>query len=121
MGMGIPQEKISAFDHHSSIELNFKNINPIIITTTNNMTWMWSTLEKLNSGNITFHAGHLLESLQHALPGVLTGQAVLGKEVDHYEIKALLTEEYTESPEKLSLALNEFYNLMTSIHNRLSN
>ena len=120
MSLGIPQERIATFDHHSSIELNFKTINPIIITITDNMAWMWSTLENLNSGNITFHAENLLDSLQHALPGVLTGQAVLGKANDGYEIKALLAEECIESPDKLSLAVHEFYNLMTSIHNRLS-
>lgn len=84
------------------------------------MTWMWSELEDLNSFNINFHAGNLLESLQHALPGVLTGQAVLGKANDRYEIKALLAEECIESPDKLRVALDEFYRLMTSIHNKLN-
>lgn len=120
MSLGVPKERIGAFDHHSSIELNFKTISPIIITIDNNMVWMWSKLENLNSANITFHAENLLDSLQHALPGVMTGQAVLGKANDGYEIKALLAEECIESPDKLSLALDEFYSLMTSIHNRLN-
>lgn len=120
MNLGVPQERIGAFDHHSSIELNFKSINPIIITANNNMVWMWSELKTLNSFNIKFHAENLLDSLQHALPGVVTGQAVLGKANDCYEIKALLAEECIGSPDKLHLALDEFYSLIMSIHNKLN-
>lgn len=121
ISLGVRQDIIGAFDHHSSIELNFKSINPIIITIKSNMAWMWSELESLSSANINFHAGSLLNALQYALPGVLTGQAVLGKANDNYEIKALLTEECIQSSDKLSLALNEFYRLMTSIQNELNN
>lgn len=120
ISLGIPQERVGAFDHHSSIELNFKTISPITITTKNNRVWMWSKLEDLNSFNINSHAEQLLESLQHALPGVLTGQAVLGKANDCYEIKALLAEECIESPDTLRLALDEFYRLTISIHNILN-
>lgn len=84
------------------------------------MTWMWSEIENLNSFNINFHAESLLDSLQHALPGVLTGQAVLGKANDCYEIKALLSQGCVESPDKLRQVLDEFYRLMTSIHNTLN-
>jgi len=118
--LGISEEKIDAFDHHSSIELCFTTINPIIITLKNNRVWMWSKLEDLNSFNITIHAENLLNTLQHALPGVLTGQAVLGKTNDGFEIKALLAEECIESPDELRLALDEFYNLTMSIHNILN-
>lgn len=118
--LGISQEKIDTFDHHSSIELNFTTINPIIITVKNNRVWMWSKLEDLNSFNINIHAENLLDTLQHALPGVLTGQAVMGKANDGFEIKALLAEECIESPDELRLALDEFYNLTMSIHNILN-
>ncbi|WP_085621883.1 MULTISPECIES: hypothetical protein [unclassified Pseudomonas] len=118
--LGASQERINAFDHHSSIELNFKTINPIIITIKGNMTWMWSELKDLNSLNINFHAEKLLDSLQHALPGVLTGQAVLGKANDCYEIKALLAEECIESPDQLRLALDAFYSLIISIQQKLN-
>ena len=118
--LGISEEKIDTFDHHSSIELNFKTINPIIITIKKNRVWMWSKLEDLNSFNINIHAENLLDTLQHALPGVLTGQAVMGKANDGFEIKALLAEECIESPDELRLALDEFYNLTMSIHNILN-
>jgi len=81
---------------------------------------MWSKLEDLNSFNINIHAENLLDTLQHALPGVLTGQAVMGKANDGFEIKALLAEECIESPDELRLALDEFYNLTMSIHNILN-
>jgi hypothetical protein len=118
--LGVPPEKIGAFDHHSSIELKFKIINPIIITTNNNMVWIWTELKDLNSVNVNFHAANLLDALQYALPGVLTGQAVLGKANDCYEIKALLADECVESPDKLHRALDEFYSLIMSIHNILN-
>ncbi|MBH3392126.1 hypothetical protein I5S62_23765 [Pseudomonas putida] len=117
ISLGVRQETIGAFDHHSSIELNFKNINPIMITIKNDMAWMWSEIRNLNSFNINLHAESLVDLLQHALPGILTGQAVLGKANDGYEIKALLAEECVGSPDTLRLALDEFYRLMTSIQN----
>lgn len=120
ISLGLPPERIGTFDHHSSIELNFKTISPIIITIKNDMTWIWSKLEDLNSINISFHAEKLLDLLQHALPGVLTGQAVLGKANNGYEIKALLAEECIESPDTLRLALNEFYSLIMSVHKVLN-
>lgn len=120
ISLGVPEKRIGAFDHHSSIELNFKIINPIIITTNNNRTWIWSELKGLNSLNINFYAANLLDAIQYALPGVLTGQAVLGKANDCYEIKALLADECVESPDELRRALDEFYSLTLSIHNILN-
>ncbi|MFK3816423.1 hypothetical protein ACI2KG_07415 [Pseudomonas sp. NPDC089407] len=120
ISLGLPPERIGAFDHHSSIELNFKTITPINVSIKNNMTWMWTELEGLNSFNINLHAEYLLDLLQHALPGVLTGQAVLGKANDCYEIKALLTDECIKTPDQLRVALDAFFNLILSIQNKLN-
>lgn len=116
---GVSEQRLGEFDQHSSLELNFKNIGPIFIAVKSNMIWMWSELRVLNGSNIKFHAGTLIDLLQHALPGVVTGQVVLGKGDESYEVKALLEEECARSPDKLSLALDEFYGLLTSIHAEL--
>ncbi|WP_196303964.1 hypothetical protein [Chromobacterium violaceum] len=120
LSFGIPQERINKFDQHSSLEISFKNIDPIFITMKNNMVWMWSDVKLLNGSNINFHARALLDVLQHALSWVVTGQAILGKGDSGYEIKALLDEEFIGSPEKLCLALNEFYSLIRDIHIKIT-
>lgn len=119
INFGVSEQRLGEFDRHSSLELNFKNISPIFIVVKSNMIWMWSELRVLNGSNIKFHAGTLIDLLQHALPGVVTGQVVLGKGAEFYEVKALLEEECVRSLDKLSLALDEFYSLLTSIHEKL--
>ena len=118
LNIGISKEHIGAFDLHSSMEINFKTINPIFITVENDRVWMWSQLKK--HFTIDFHARELLGLLQHALPWVVTGQAVLGKGQDGYEVKALLVVDCIVSPEKLQSALDGFYSLMVSIDSKLN-
>ena len=116
--IGISKENIGAFDLHSSIEINFKTISPIIFTVENDKVWMWSQLK--SHFNVDVHAQKLLGLLQHALPWVVTGQAVFGKGRAGYEIKALLAVDCIVSPEKMQGALNGFYRLMVSIDNTLN-
>lgn len=116
LDLGVRPEQIGYFDRHSSIALNFKMISPIMLTADHHGVWMWSELKNLNSATLNIHAEKLLLLLQHALPSVVTGQPVLGKGLRGYEVKALLDDACMGSAKTLQVALDGFFNLMTSLH-----
>ncbi|AZF43527.1 hypothetical protein C4J87_3384 [Pseudomonas sp. R1-43-08] len=116
MDFGVPQEQIGHFDRHSSIVLNFKTISPIMLTAVHHRVWMWSELTTLNGATLNTHAEKLLLALQYPLPSVVTGQAVLGKGLRGYEVKALLDDTCSGSATHLQGALDGFFRLMISLH-----
>lgn len=112
INMGVPSNHIDPFTQHSTIELTFKEIDPIWITVKNHQVWVWARLTALNATNIGFHSRVLIDLLQHPLPGVLTGQVVIGKREDTYEVKALLDDECATSIDTLAQMLEAFYELL---------
>lgn len=120
LNAGTPPDIVGLFDRHASIELAFDNSSPIVISAEHNRVWMWSEITLLNASNIGYHAASLIDLLQHALPGVVTGQAVLGKRNDHYELKALLDDECVAAPDRLHEALDTFHSVLASIYRTLN-
>lgn len=121
IGLGVSPKRIDVFDQHSTIELSFKEIAPIYITVENDRVWVWAKLRALNTHNIDFYSRALIGFLQHPLPGVLTGQAVLGKGQEGYELKALLDNECASSKEAMGQMLESFYDLLVLLYAELRN
>ncbi|WP_160313576.1 hypothetical protein [Burkholderia contaminans] len=120
VNLGVSPEKVGKFDLHSSLEMHFHNMDPIIISVNGGRVWVWSAIKSLSHYNIEYHAPKLLLSLQGVLPWVVTGQAVLGKG-DCYEIKALADEEAIASPQKFSELLDGFYNVAADVYRIINN
>lgn len=114
--MGVPSTHIDTFTQHATIELTFKDVAPLWITVEHHKVWVWATLTALNETNIGVHAKALIDVVQHPLPGVLTGQVVIGKQGNAYVIKGLLADECTTSIDYITSMLEGFYALLKLIN-----
>ncbi|TFZ49377.1 type III secretion apparatus InvB [Serratia proteamaculans] len=108
------------FDANSTIEITLKNIPSLFISVINERIWLWSRLSWMNSNTLVDRGSELWFELQEALPSVVTGQPVLGRGCDGYELKALMDENCFQQEKELEKLLESFFLLCTRLQARCS-
>lgn len=74
----------------------------------------------MNSDTLIIRGGELWLEVQEALPCVVTGQPVLGRGFDGYEIKARIDERCFQQEAELEKLLESFFLLCTRLKSRFS-
>lgn len=104
-----PQDKLTGFQDHASIHLEFDNLPNISISVEYDRLWLWSAFTDLTSTLCTNHASELFTLLQLPIPNIELGQAILIEAKQGYELKALVDPACLHSPQNLGSIIEYFH------------
>jgi len=110
----------SEFDAHSTIEIALKDIPSLFVSIIDERIWLWSRLTWMSNDTLMIRGGELWSLLQDALPGVVTGQPVLGRGDEGYELKVLVEEQCFQNIPELELLIESFFSLCMRLHSELN-
>jgi hypothetical protein len=119
ISIGCSQDKLHGLDSHSTIAIEIKNIPDLMISIVNDRLWIWSALSSICEENMEDAASKVLVLLTEGMDGVETGQLILAKTDQGYELKGLVDVEWARQ-EGLETVIESFYERLTLLCNLLN-
>ncbi|MEJ2795835.1 hypothetical protein WAE56_20730 [Iodobacter sp. LRB] len=117
--IGCSQDKLHGLDSHSTIIVEMKDTPDLMISIVNDRLWIWSALSSVCEENMEDAASKVLKLLTEGMDGVETGQLILAKTDQGYELKGLVDVEWTRQ-EGLETVIESFHERLTLLCNLLN-
>jgi hypothetical protein len=111
--------KISAFDHHSTIELSFNSVPSVFISEDSGNVWLWSQVMDYDENLLLTRSEAVLMALLNRCAWSVTGQLHLGNGDGRLELKVLLHPDYLHEAERFAEALEDFYERLKDLSDKL--
>lgn len=120
--LGMSEEMLMEFDHHSTVVLGFEHISDIMISVLNDRLWVWSVLNGVGDGIVLQNAVGVLPVLMEPMDNIETSQLTLGKSEEGYELKALVSLQCLSSSDGMALGriVEDFYKRLEYLHKIIS-
>ncbi|MGQ5525277.1 InvB/SpaK family type III secretion system chaperone [Chitinimonas sp. PSY-7] len=106
--LGCPANKLNDFDQQASITVEVDGLPDIQVSIENDRLWVWSALADLSEECVMQRAVAVLSFLVIAVEDVETGQLVLGKGQEGYELKALVSPTCLKRDNGLANVIEQF-------------
>ncbi|PHV12280.1 hypothetical protein [Chitinimonas sp. BJB300] len=108
VSLGCPASKLNDFEQHASVTIEVDGLPNIQISIENDRLWIWSALTDLSEERVMQRAATVLSLLVVAMESVETGQLVLGKGQEGYELKALVCPSCLKQEDGLADVIEQF-------------
>ena len=109
INLGCPQDKLSVFQEHATIHLEFDGVPNISISIEDDRLWLWSAFIDLSTTLCHKHASELFTLLQAPIPNIELEQAILIEAKQGYELKALIDPACLHAPQNLGSIIEYFH------------
>lgn len=109
ISLDCPQDKLTGFQEHASIHLEFDGLPNITISIENDRLWLWSAFIDLSPTLCLNHASELFTLLQAPIPNIELEQAILIEAKQGYELKALVDPTCLHAPQNLGSIIEYFH------------
>lgn len=119
ISIGCSQNKLRGLDSYSTIVVEMKDTPDLMISVVNDRLWIWSALSSICEECMEDAASKVLVLLTEGMDGVETGQLILAKADQGYELKGLVDVEWARQ-EGLETVIESFYERLTLLCNLLN-